>query len=336
MALRTPPSWLQNAQHPAENDRNTTTNAIWYSAGVVDNGDLLVSQQGTPAMGVSVAAGRALIEGTQTATQSFYIAFNDAATNVSIASADPTNARIDLIVVTVQDSYYGGTVNNQVIFQAVTGTPSGSPVAPSAPANSLVLARVAVAANATSIVSGNITDFRTFASESDTHITSSSTTADSLTINTIVSQTSRAFRINNSAGAQTFAISPAGVVTFPDGSTQNTAAVYDPNLQFNTQTGTTYTFVVADAQKVVTLNNSSAITATIASNATQALPVGTQITLVQYGTGQVTVVGASSPNPVTIVSTGVTTNQPKTNNRYSAITLIQTSTNNWLAVGDLV
>lgn len=331
MALRNPPSWLQNGQHPAENDRNTTTNAIWYSAGVVDNGDMQVSQQGTPTMGVTVAAGRALIQGSQTATQSFYIAFNDASTNVSIASADPTNARIDLIVVTVQDSYYGGTVNNQVLFQAVTGTPSGSPVAPSAPANSLVLARVAVAANATSIVSGNITDFRVFAKESDTHITSSLTTADSLTIDTIASQTGRALRVNNSSGAQTFAISPAGVLTFQDGSTQNTAAYYDPNLQFNTQTGTTYQLVLSDAQKVILMNNSSAQTLTVPSNATVALPVGTQITVTQFGTGQVTFVGASSPNPVTINATPTL----KLRARYSTATLIQTSTDNWLLVGDL-
>lgn len=331
MALRNPPSWLQNGQHPAENDRLTTTNAIWYSAGVVDYGDLLVSQQGTPAMGVTIATGRALIQGTQTATQSFYIAYNDAATNVSIASADPTNPRIDLIVVTVQDAYYGGTVNNQVIFQAVTGTPSGSPVPPSAPDNSLVLARVAVAANATSIVSGNITDFRVYAKESDMHVTSSATAADTLTIDTIGSQTGKALRINNSSGAQTFAIAPNGTVTFQDGSTQNTAAVYDPNLVVNTQTGTTYSLVLSDAQKLITLNNASPITVTVPSNATVALPTGTQITLAQIGAGQVTVVGASSPNPVTVNATpGLSLRT-----QYSTASLIQLSTDNWLLVGDI-
>ena len=43
----------------------------------------------------------------------------------------------------------------------MTGTPAGSPSPPSAPANSFTLAQVAVAANATSITSGNITDQRT-------------------------------------------------------------------------------------------------------------------------------------------------------------------------------
>lgn len=330
MALRNPPSWLQNGQHPAENDRLTTTDAIWYSGGVVDYGDLLVSQQGTPAMGVTVATGRALIKGTQTSTQGTYIAYNDAPTNVSIASADPTNPRIDLIVVTVQDAYYGGTVNNQVIFQAVTGTPSGSPTPPSAPANSLVLARVAVAANATSIVSGNITDFRAYAKESDTHITASNVAADNLTLDTIGSQTGKALRVNNSSGAQTFAVSPNGTVTWPDGSTQNTSSSL-ASLSINAQTGTTYQFVTTDAGKLVTLTNANPITVTVASNATVPFLVGAQVNLAQYGAGQVTVVGASSPNPVTINATpGL-----KTRAQYSSATLIQIATDEWLLVGDI-
>jgi hypothetical protein len=34
MALRTPPSWLQNGSHPAENDRLTATQALWAASGV--------------------------------------------------------------------------------------------------------------------------------------------------------------------------------------------------------------------------------------------------------------------------------------------------------------
>jgi hypothetical protein len=107
--------------------------------------------------------------------------------------------------------------------------------------------------------------------------------------------------------------------------------VYDPSFVINTQSGTTYTLVAGDAQKLVTLSNASAITLTVASNATQALPVGTQVTISQFGVGQVTVVGASSPNPVTINGTpGL-----KLRTQYSSATLIQVSTNNWLIVGDL-
>jgi hypothetical protein len=331
MALRTPPSWLQNGSHPAENDRLTTTGILWKSQGVADYGSMKVSQSGTPAMTVSVAAGHALIAGTQTSNQGFYISYNDAATTVAIATASPTLPRIDRIVVTVQDSFYGGTANNQVLFQALTGTPNASPVAPAVPANSISLATIAVAANQTTVVDGNITDTRTTAELTETIISASATAANTLALEGIVGQTGKLLRINDNTGTQKFAVSLDGTLTFQDGSTQTTAATYDPNFIVNTQSGTTYTLVAGDAQKLVTLSNASAITLTVASNATQALPVGTQITISQFGVGQVTVVGASSPNPVTINATpGL-----KLRTQYSSATLIQVSTNNWLMVGDL-
>ena len=335
MALRTPPSWLQNGSHPAENDRLTTTGILWKSQGISDYGSMAVSQSATPAMTVSIAAGHALIAGTQTSNQGFYIAYNDAATTVAIATASPTLPRVDRIVVTVQDSFYGGTANNQVIFQALTGTPNASPVAPATPANSISLATIAVAANQTTVVNGDITDTRTTAQLSENAFTSQATAANTLTINGITSQTGKALRINDNTGTQKFAVAVDGTLTFQDGTTQTTAATYDPNLIVNTQTGTTYTVVAGDAQKLITLSNASAITLTIASNATQALPVGTQVTISQYGAGQVTVVGASSPVAVTVVSTGATSNQPKLRAQYSTATLIQTSTDNWLVVGDI-
>jgi hypothetical protein len=335
MALRTPPSWLQNGSHPAENDRLTTTGILWKSQGVADDGAMVVSQSGTPAMTVSIASGHALIAGTQTSNQGFYIAFNDAATTIAIATASPSLPRKDRIVVTVQDSYYGGTANNQVIFQALTGTPNASPVAPAVPANSISLAIIDVAANQTTVVNGNITDTRETAQFSESAFTAGTTTANTIVANQLTSQTGKAIRINNSAGSQKFAIAFDGTLTFQDGSTQTTAATYDPNLTINAQTGTTYTVLAGDAQKLITLANASPITLTIASNATQALPVGTQITISQYGAGQVTVVGASSPVAVTIRSTGATSTQPVTRAQYSTATLIQTSTDNWLVVGDI-
>lgn len=331
MALRTPPSWLQNGSHPAENDRLTATGILFKSQGVADSASMVVAQSATPAMSVQVSAGHALINGTQTATQGFYIAYNDAASTVAIATASTSLPRIDRICVTVQDSYYGGTANNQVIFQAVTGTPNASPVAPAAPDNSVTLAYVAVAANATSIVNANITDLRPIAQFSESQFTTQTTAANTVVVNAIASQTGKAIRVNDSTGGQKFAVSVDGTLTFADGSTQTTAATYDPNLVVNAQSGTSYTLVAGDAQKIITLSNASAITLNVASNATQALPVGTQVTIAQTGAGQVTVVGASSPNPVTINATpGL-----KLRTTYSTATLIQISTDNWLMVGDL-
>ena len=330
MALRTPPSWFQNGSHPAENDRLTTANLLFRSQGVADYNSMRVSQSGTPGMSVQVAAGHAVIAGTQVTNQGYYAAYNDGAATVAIATANPTNPRIDLICVVVQDSYYSGA-NDQVIFQAVTGTPASSPVAPSAPNNSITLARVAVAAGATSITNGNITDVRPFAQFSESQFSTGNVDANTILINLIASQTGKALRVNNSAGVQQFAIGADGVLTFADGSTQVTAATYDPNLNVNTQSGTTYTLVPSDAQKIVTLNNTSPITVTVASNATQALPVGTQVSLLQLGVGQIEVVGASSPNPVTIYANP----GKKSRAQYSLMTLIQLSTNTWLLTGDV-
>jgi hypothetical protein len=104
-------------------------------------------------------------------------------------------------------------------------------------------------------------------------------------------------------------------------------------LAFNAQTGTTYTFVLADADnKLVTASNAAAQTYTIPLNSTAAFPTGTQLNLIQIGAGQVTVQGASG---VTVVSTGATAATPKCRAQYSAMTLIKRDTDSWYAVGDI-
>lgn len=330
MTLRTPPSWLQNGSHPAENDRLTITGTIWANAGVVDYGDMLVSPTPTPSMAIVIASGSAIVAGSQTTTQGNYITYNDAEVTLSVAPSSPSLARKDRVVVAVQDAFYGGTSNNQVVYQIVTGTPAANPVLPDAPDNSLTLAEIYVTANASSIETGNITDTRTYATFTDTRTRPSKINADALVIESIESQTGKALKIQNASGVSTFSINPAGTLTFQDGTTQNTSGVYNPNLIINAQTGTSYTLQATDAQKMVTFTNTSPITVTVASNATQNLPVGTQIQLAQMGTGQVTFVGASSPNPVTINSDpGL-----KLRTRYSVATLLQLSIDNWLLIGD--
>jgi len=106
-------------------------------------------------------------------------------------------------------------------------------------------------------------------------------------------------------------------------------------LAFNAQTGTTYTFVLADAEnKLVTASNASAQTYSIPTNATTAFPIGTQLNLIQIGAGQVTV-SAATPATTTIVSTGATAASPKCRAQYSAITLVKRDTDSWYAIGDI-
>ena len=158
MALRTPPSWLQNGSHPAENDR-LSMQAIIASSGIINTSSLAVAQAGTPAMAVQVAAGWGAIVGDFTTNMGVYQFYNDAATQLTVTTSNPSNPRIDRVVVTILDAYYTGS-SNTVTFQVIAGTPAGSPVAPSVPQNSLSLATIAVAAGATSITNANITDTR--------------------------------------------------------------------------------------------------------------------------------------------------------------------------------
>ncbi len=199
MALRTPPSWLQNGSHTAENDRLTTTGSLWGTSGIIRANDLIVSASSPAAMTVSVGTGWAAIVGNYQSNMGTYMVYNDAATTVAIAAADPTNPRIDLVCVTVYDSAYTGSLNT-VSFNVVTGTPAASPSVPSTPVNSIALARVAVAAGATTIVAGNITSVRVRADIIEPTFSSSSSSTVPVRIELQAGQTANALQIINSAG----------------------------------------------------------------------------------------------------------------------------------------
>jgi hypothetical protein len=158
MTLVSPPSWLQAGSYPAESDR-LTTQALYATTGIIGSSSLAVTQNSPAGMSVRVAAGWAAIIGTTQANMGAYVAYNDAQTTLTVTTADPTNPRIDLVCVTVRDAYYSGAFND-VIFQVIAGTPAGSPVAPTLPANSISLATLAVGAGVTSITTANITDTR--------------------------------------------------------------------------------------------------------------------------------------------------------------------------------
>lgn len=97
--------------------------------------------------------------------------------------------------------------------------------------------------------------------------------------------------------------------------------------QFNAQTGTTYTLVLTDVAKVISLTNAAAITLTIPTNASVAFPTGTQILVYQGGAGQVTVSGAG----VTIRAQGSKT---KTNGQYAVAALLKVATDEWVFFGN--
>lgn len=102
------------------------------------------------------------------------------------------------------------------------------------------------------------------------------------------------------------------------------------NLTLNAQTGTTYTLVLTDAHRLVTLNNGSAITLTVPTEASVAFETGDQVNLLQLGAGQVTVVAASG---VTLRAQG---SRVKLNGQYALATLVKIAANEWVLVGNTV
>ena len=99
-------------------------------------------------------------------------------------------------------------------------------------------------------------------------------------------------------------------------------------VSINAQTGTTYTLVLADADRLITLTNASAITLTVPTNASVAFPVGTVVKCAQMGAGQVTI--AAAGGVAVFGDPGL-----KIAAQYGAAELIKLATDTWLLVGRL-
>jgi hypothetical protein len=101
------------------------------------------------------------------------------------------------------------------------------------------------------------------------------------------------------------------------------------HIAFNTTPTGSYTIVLLDDGRIVEIP--AAGTVTIPSDATTNFPVGSQITILQTTSGQVTIAGATTPNAVTVNATpGL-----KLRAQWSSCTLIKRATNLWVAMGDL-
>jgi hypothetical protein len=293
MTLQTPPSWLQAGSYPAQYDR-LTQQALYATTGVIGTSSLAVTANSPVGMSVRVASGWGAVVGTTTTNMGVYTFFNDAQETLTITTANPTNPRIDLVCATVRDAFYSGA-SNDVIFQVIAGTPAGSPVAPALPANSISLATVAVAAAATQINSGDITNTR----------------VDVTTNLPVVTLTSTQTLTNKTLTAPII------------------------NLSINANTATTYTFVLADNGKLVTSNNASAQTLSIPTNASVPYAIGAQINVAWItGAGQPTI-NAVTPGTTTIISTGATSTAPKLRVVNSVATCIKIATDTWLVTGDI-
>ncbi len=119
---------------------------------------------------VSVAKGVAVVKGTEAAAQHGYVVGNDAAVTLS---SIPTAAtfRYDLVTVQVRDAQYSGANNDSPVART-QGTASSTPVDPTPPADSIVLARLRV--NNTGVY--QVDDLRTHATAQGGQVVCTSTT----------------------------------------------------------------------------------------------------------------------------------------------------------------
>jgi hypothetical protein len=136
------------------------------------------------------------------------------------------------------------------------------------------------------------------------------------------------------SGTVTVSIDTSVTADLSTAQTLTNKTLTDPkiNLAINAQTGTTYTFVLADNGKVVTASNASAITVTIPPASSVAYATGAQLNIIQKGAGQVTFAQGSG---VTIRSTGATATAPKLRAQYSSATCIYEGSDVWYVVGDI-
>jgi hypothetical protein len=130
-------------------------------------------------------------------------------------------------------------------------------------------------------------------------------------------------------------IASGATVTTIAGLTLTSPTVNDPkiNLAFDAETAS-YTAVLANNGQVVTMDNASANTFSIPTNASVAFPVGTQINVLQIGAGQTTIQAVTS-GTTTVLSTGGTAAAPKLRARYSMATCIKSATDTWYVIGDI-
>lgn len=119
------------------------------------------------------------------------------------------------------------------------------------------------------------------------------------------------------------------------GEVKSTTSTNVATSGLNKQTGTSYTFVLTDAGKIVEFENASAVTVTIPPNSSVAFEYPAtngncaRIDIAATGAGIVTIQGGSG---VTLRSAGSATDL---RTQYAAATLYQRAKDEWLLAGDI-
>lgn len=170
MALDPVPWFIGGAaEHSAEAARNIAWNATQGRTGVANPSSLKVSQLATAGGGVRVSPGGGAIESTYAgASQQTYTVRNDASETVSVPANTGSSTITRYVVVRVSDPQYAGSapsnpvVGPYVSFQVASSQSSTHP--------QLVLARLRIPPNTSTITSSMITDMRELLSPRRTEV----------------------------------------------------------------------------------------------------------------------------------------------------------------------
>ena len=90
-----------------------------------------------------------------------------------------------------------------------------------------------------------------------------------------------------------------------------------------------YTLTIADANTIIPVNSSSTTTISVPTDASVNFDIGTQIIIVQMGTGAATVAAVNSGTTAVNGKNGV-----ETSDQYATICLFKVAANSWIVGGD--
>jgi hypothetical protein len=158
------PIWMQDQDYAARLDRGLVE--AFGSEGVINDlgGNLKVTERGAgPNFSIDIATGAGIVAGDDQANQGSYFVRNTATLNVAVGAPDPSNPRIDAVVVQVRDTQAGGEAGTICEARVLPGGAAPVPVAPTIPATCMLLAYIAVPVGLSAVTNSQITDERVLA-----------------------------------------------------------------------------------------------------------------------------------------------------------------------------
>lgn len=102
------------------------------------------------------------------------------------------------------------------------------------------------------------------------------------------------------------------------------------NWTFNTQTGTTYTLVLTDHARIVTMDNAASNVVTVPLNASVAYPLGTEIRIIQKGAGATSVTGDTG-----VTLNGISAGSGAMTGQWDEVRLYKEATDTWIVTGQI-